>query len=124
MLLVPKAALRWSPQPEQVMPGFRKATHESSDSGNPPAEQVVSMKPSGRSGARRHPGIVWILEGNMVRPVKVKTGLSDGALTEVAGDDLQAGQPVVVGELRPAAADNATANPFTPQIRRRSTPNR
>jgi len=124
VLLVPKAALHWSPQPEQIVPEFRKANLESSGNGHPPAEQTVSMKPAGRNGARRHPGIVWILEGNLVRPVKVKTGLSDGALTEVSGNDLQAGQPVVIGEMRSAAADTSTANPFTPQIRRRSTPNR
>ena len=60
----------------------------------------------------------------MVRPVNVETGLSDGALTEVSGDDLQPGQPVVIGEMLSAAAGASDANPFMPQIRRRSTPNR
>jgi HlyD family secretion protein len=124
VLLVPNAALRWSPQPEQIVPEFRQTSLESSGNGRPPVGPAVSGKPAGRNGAVRRQGIVWVLEGNMVRPVKVKTGLSDGALTEVSGGDLQPGQPVVLGELRSAAAGASDANPFMPQIRRRSTPNR
>jgi hypothetical protein len=36
-----------------------------------------------------------------LRPVDVTTGLDDGALIEVSGPDLHAGDRVVVNELRP-----------------------
>lgn len=123
VLLVPKAALSWSPQPEEVVPEFRTAAFGSSGNGNRPAEQAVSMKLASRNGQRRHQGVVWVLEGNLVRPVKVKIGLNDGALTEISGDALKEGQQVVIGEKRAASAETASANPFTPQIRRRRTAN-
>ena len=124
VLLLPKAALSWSPQPEQIVPEFRTATFQSYGNGNHPENQPASKKPARSAVVKRHADIVWVPQGNLVRPVEVKIGLSDGTLTEISGDALQEGQPVVIGEKRAATAETASANPFTPQLRRRSAANR
>ena len=97
---------------------------ESSGNGNHLADRQFSRGPAGRDAAKGNSGVVWVLQGNLVRPVKVKVGLSDGALTEVTGAALQEGQAIVIGEKRPATAQTASANPFTPQLRRRRSANR
>ena len=56
-------------------------------------------------------------QGNYVKPVKVRAGLSDGVMTEVSGDELQEGLAVVTGEQQQDVADDAgTKNPFAPQF--------
>ena len=54
-------------------------------------------------------------EGAFVKPLKVRIGLSDGAMTEIVDGELQEGMPVVIGELHEEAAAT-TSNPFTPQM--------
>jgi HlyD family secretion protein len=125
VLLVPKAALRWSPQPDQVAPQFRTTGLESGGNGNHAEDQPSSTNPARGTAEGRHSGIVWVPQGSLLRPVQVKIGLSDGTLTEISGQDLEAGQPVVIGEQQSGTADTATANPFTPQLRRSNNrPNR
>ena len=85
-LLVPNAALRWQPR---------------------------SAPPAGPPQADH--GTVWVLEGRAVRPLEVKTGLTDGIVTEVVEGELREGQPVVVGD-KPQTAGGTTTNPFTPNI--------
>jgi HlyD family secretion protein len=124
VLLVPKAALSWSPSPELVVPEFRTAALEKGGNGNHSGGRLSSMNRERGAAEGQHSGIVWVPEGNLVRPVQVKIDLSDGALTEISGEALQEGQPVVIGEKQTAAAQTASANPFTPQLRRRSTASR
>jgi HlyD family secretion protein len=111
-LLVPNAALRWQPTPEQVAPDARAAYVKSLNrQAGAPAENPT--KGAGKD-ARDH-GRVWVQDGSYVRPVKVRIGLSDGVNTEITGGDLQENTPVVIGE----AQDNGgggVSNPFTPQL--------
>jgi len=58
-------------------------------------------------------------EGNYVRPIKARVGLSDGVMTEVHSDELQEGLAVVTGEQHQADKAGATTNPFAPQFIRR-----
>jgi HlyD family secretion protein len=95
-LLVPNAALRWSPSSlAQVSPEAR------------------SWKPADESA-----GILWLKEGEFVRPVSVKAGATDGANTVVTSDALQDGRQVVTGELV-ETGQTGTQNPFVPQFRKR-----
>jgi HlyD family secretion protein len=93
VVLVPNAALRWQPRPEQVAPEARESL----------ARDV--------SGAAER---VWLPEKRFVRPVAVQVGLSDGLTTEIAGGDVHAGDPVVIGESTGAEGDSE-ASPFTPR---------
>jgi HlyD family secretion protein len=123
--LVPTAALRYSPTPEQVHPDFRKAYEEtrvkrSGGEGGP----APSGPPQGGGGAgakQQNRGTLWVVSGNFVRPVRVRTGLSDGVRTEVVevlnNDQLPTGTEVVTGENAPAAngsGGDGTKNPFAP----------
>ena len=59
------------------------------------------------------------MEGEFLKPIKVRLGMSDGTMTEVQGQDLKEGLKVVVSEQRPTGAPQAGASPFMPQMRRR-----
>ena len=62
--------------------------------------------------------MIWLKDGEFVRPVEVKVGTSDGANTAVASDDLREGQEVIIGESV-EAPETGTKNPFLPQLPRR-----
>jgi HlyD family secretion protein len=124
VLLVPVAALRWTPQPDQIVPEFRVAGPDAgSRNGNSPEDQASATHPAQGTANNHRWGVVWVPQADQVRPVNVQVGLSDGTLTEIDGGALQAGAQVVIAEKRQAGRDTATTNPFTPQLRRRSTSN-
>ncbi len=107
VLLVPNAALRWSPSSQsEMVPEARTA--ERTDSGGAKPKQEM----------KEHLGTVWLKEGDYVRPVEVKLGASDGANTSVVSDNLQEGQEIVTGETTETAM-TGMQNPFLPQFRRR-----
>jgi HlyD family secretion protein len=99
VLLVPNAALRWSPKPEEIASEFRNVSQ-------------------GEKGSDAAEGAVWTQQGSFVRPIKVRLGPSDGSKTEVNGDELKEGLQVVTGQQAKQTADSGTTNPFVPQIRR------
>jgi HlyD family secretion protein len=63
---------------------------------------------------------LWTQDGRYVRPIKVNTGLSDGTMTEVQGEEVKEGMEVIIGEQRQGTKDTGTTNPFAPQMMRRS----
>jgi len=110
VLLVPNAALRWSPSsPNEIAAEARSQNLIDPLNGN---------NPSGAKGANGSQGVIWLKNGDYVRPVKVKTGTSDGSDTAVAADNLKAGDEVITGETTGPEQD-ATQNPFLPHFRRR-----
>jgi len=114
VLLVPNAALRWRPQLQDVVPEardeFRKSQRRRTDGSSGGA-----VPAAGAEKERHDRGTLWVQDGGFVRPIKVRTGLSDGAMTEIVSGDVQEGAAVVVGEIRQNGGD-ATTNPFTPQV--------
>jgi multidrug efflux pump subunit AcrA (membrane-fusion protein) len=81
---------------------------------DPPAGN--SSKPAKTQKTSR--GVVWLKDGDYVRPVEVKAGTSDGSDTAVTADNLPEGAEVVTGETI-GSTQAATKNPFVPQIIRR-----
>ncbi len=79
-LLVPNAALRFSPESEAERAGA---------SGTVPGEAA----PTATGRTRR----VWTLHDGKVMAIPVTVGMSDGQWTEVTGGDVDAGTMVVVG---------------------------
>jgi HlyD family secretion protein len=57
----------------------------------------------GRSGAPGGRAQIWLLRDGKLVSVRVHTGLDDGTLIEVAGEDLKVGDVVVVNAVRPNA---------------------
>jgi HlyD family secretion protein len=113
VLLVPNAALRWRPQPQQVDPEYRSEY-----------EQVQRNREAAKAGGaaplrkERNRGMVWVEENGFVRPVVVQTGLTDGTITEIVkvlkGELVEKESKLVVAEQAKGGGDKTT-NPFAPQ---------
>ncbi len=90
VLLVPSAALRYSPP----------ATDKPADSRGIVASLMPRMPSQPRAQTQRNDGpsqTIWILENNVPKAYTVTRGSTSGNLTEVSGDGLQAGLPVITG---------------------------
>jgi HlyD family secretion protein len=119
VFLVPNAALRWKPAADQVAPEFREALSRSGEGKEKTKEGQRSVagkpaspdEPSGRAD-------LWLPDGDSVRPLSVRVGLSDGTLTEVAGEQLADGLMAVTGMQPQASAKTDTSNPFAPSFSR------
>ncbi len=74
---------------------------------------------SGGSGSADHArGTVWVQDGQFVRPVRLRLGVTDSVNTEVVSGDLKEGQEVITGDPVVASADSGDArNPFAPNFR-------
>lgn len=119
VLTVPNAALRFTP-PADVLAELRQ---ESGARATSPAvgstSEVSSPRERGSFGGaqrtRQRPanvGRVWIVDASgRPSPVRVKTGISNGTVTEVSGDALKPGMNVIVGVTEGDQAAS-TAAPF------------
>jgi len=109
VLLVPNAALRWNPEPQEIVAKFRAAGKKGKGSGK------SSPKPAKAQPLRK---VLWVPQGALVRPVYVTAGLSDGSMTEVEDAGLKEGTPVVVGEAEQTAGESNSGggSPFTPKF--------
>ncbi len=64
-------------------------------------------------------GIIWIKEGENIKPRRVKTGLSDGSNTEIEGRNLKEGDIVLIGTIGLSSSKTSSQtqqNPFVPQM--------
>ncbi len=107
-LLVANSALSWSP----ASPGEIVADARSQNPVDPPGDN-----PPGGKGAKGNQSVVWVKDGEFVRPILVKIGTSDGSRTAVTADDLKEGEEVVIGETT-EAEQGGTQNPFLPNFHR------
>jgi len=138
VLLVPNVALRWKPRPEQIAPDVRQAAPPGLSGkgggkrGGQGGEKGGGMGAPGAAGPqgeaksdaaakdREDRGRLWVQDGNFVRPIDVQMGASDGAFSEVSGENVQEGMEVVTGELRAEeVGGDAVNNPFAPKLFRR-----
>lgn len=129
VLTVPNAALRWTPQVEQVAPEYRaqlsrrggRSGDRGAASSQPAATSGPATAPTERPNAgTSRPATVWRMEGQFLKPVAVTAGLTDGIFTEVQGADVREGMEVVIGAQvsRSAGGPSGGASPFTPQMGR------
>jgi HlyD family secretion protein len=103
VLAVPNAALRFRPPPEANLPKAAASAatgHRSHDTGSASGQGGGGDgRPEGRGEGRgegREAKTLWTLDGNTPVQVPIKTGLSDGAYTELLNDDLKEGESVIV----------------------------
>lgn len=111
VLTVPNAALRFTPSGVAADPqqGGSDRTKTRADVGGK----------SDRREAGGPRGKVWVVEGTgEPRMVRVRTGLSDGSVTEVISEDLSEGAQVIIAQPNAAAKPGAATNPFAPTMRR------
>jgi HlyD family secretion protein len=115
-LLVPNAALHYRPTLALVAPECRSQYEQ----GLRRAADDASSERATKGRLTR--ATVWVPDGDCVRPVKVRVGLTDGLMTEVAEvikDKLPPEADVVVGENDSALNREGTVNPFGPQSSRK-----
>ena len=132
VLLVPNAALRWSPSLLQIAPDARQSLAPSKgarpgkgggagdEAATQPATAPATTMASNASPRAR--GIVWVKDGAYVRPIVLRVGLSDGTYTEVLSSrqtKLEEGTQIVTGELHPDEVATGATNPFVPQFGQR-----
>ena len=116
ILLVPNAALRWSPSSlAQISPDVRSQNQVDPSASDSAGDSKSSKQ---NKGSKERQGTIWLKDGEFVRPLEVKVGTSDGANTAVVANNLQEGQEVVTGETS-ANSQATTKNPFLPQVIRR-----
>jgi HlyD family secretion protein len=97
-LLVSNAALRFSPPVTQV----------TKKSGGSLFSRIMPRPPSQESAPKIAPSNskeqdVWVLKDGQISPVNISKGLSNGAMTEVAGGDLKEGDDVVTDVIGSAS---------------------
>jgi len=94
VLLVPNAALRYTPPAQGE-------TQQKSSRGvmgmllPRPPHRTSKSQPSGKSDSSR----VWVLREGKPFAVEVKTGASDGRVTEIVGGELAAGMAVITEDI-------------------------
>jgi HlyD family secretion protein len=102
VLCVPNQALRWQPTWEQISPSARENLNQ------PVADTTKPTKKNADTELRVDRGspTVWVVaDDGLVRPVDVKTGLSDGMMTEISDGAVEPGDAVVVHEVRKSQPD-------------------
>jgi HlyD family secretion protein len=100
-LLVPNAALRWQPRAENVVPEERGSFAARS------RRRAAVVDQASTASSEKAEGVLWIRHGDLVRPITVRTGLSDGVVTEILGDTPKEGTEVVMGASRAESEDDA-----------------
>jgi HlyD family secretion protein len=122
VLLVPTAALRWQPSKAQVAPQFQETSMTNAvQDGKSDGTRLNSPTTDRTAGDAAKGGILWIPDGDQVRPVRVRLGLTDGGMTEVEGDHLTEGLEIIIGQQSRAAEGSDTTNPFAPKIPQRGS---
>jgi HlyD family secretion protein len=141
VLTVPNAAIRWIPLSSLVAPdvvmeddkphrgggggggGGSESRHgdggvDKSTAGDHSGGDHSSGNHSGGKGSgkpRMTRGKIWVQDGNFVRPIPIRVGITDGTSTEIQGDQIQEGMTIVTGENTKAADSAAMDNPFAPK---------
>jgi HlyD family secretion protein len=120
VLRVPNAALRFRPADQ----GAVGRGQEAGGGGLQEAGAAQVRGTSGRSGPGgadplRSFGRVFVLRNGEFVPVRVHTGVSDGAMTAIVDGDVKEGDQVVTGMSQPGAtAQTGTTSPLIPFGRR------
>jgi HlyD family secretion protein len=112
VLLVPNAALRWLPQPDQIATEFRPSPGKKGRGGSEAQTSPAAKMEKSEPGL----GTLWVPQGRYVQPLKVRLGPSDGSMTEVQAQNLNEGVQVVMGEQQKEDEAGSAGSPFTPQL--------
>ncbi|MBR0567443.1 efflux RND transporter periplasmic adaptor subunit [Azoarcus sp. L1K30] len=99
VLLVPNAALRYSPPAPSAQRTAGSSVLSSLMPRPPRSAPRASAPPRADDGSQR----LWVLREGTVVPLQVRTGATNGRVTEIVGGDLQAGMEVIT--------ETASANP-------------
>ena len=84
------------------------------------AEGVAQASRGADASGPRSFGRVWVIRDGKLQPARVRTGVTDGAMTAIVDGDLKEGDQVVTGMSEPGAAATPQTNtsPLIPFGRR------
>jgi HlyD family secretion protein len=107
VLVVPNAALRFQPE------GATEAVSTTQPSG---AETAPTGQPRARYAGNRpnRGGVVWVVTGEKLEPLRVRTGMSDGVSTEVISRELREGTRIAVPAQTVTERSAPASNPLFP----------
>jgi HlyD family secretion protein len=100
---VPNAALRFYPVANQVRPvdapilEGKEETKTDEDGNAGVSLQSLSIAERARLRKERSRHHVWVTDGDLLRAIEVKTGLTDGQYTEVASGAVKSADVLVIG---------------------------
>jgi HlyD family secretion protein len=117
VLQVVNAALRWSPHSDKVPLEFMDKIPAKPAPGAANRPRPAGSPPVPTAEPKPNEGVLWVMDQQQFRPIRVRTGLTDGLMTEVEGEGLTEGLEVVIGQETVSAAASDTTNPFAPRIR-------
>ena len=113
VLRVPLPAIRFNPEglghaprasrqnrEDAASDGADVNQHPSGEERHGPGGASARGPGSGRSDASGGRAQIWLLRDGKLASVRVRTGLDDGTLIEVTGEDLKVGDVVVVNAVR------------------------
>jgi HlyD family secretion protein len=70
---------------------------------------------SGGSLGKYKRGLLWLKQGDKLIPIRVKTGISDGSMTEIIGN-IKEGDEIITGIVSSTNKTSTQQNPFAPQM--------
>lgn len=89
-LLVPNAALRFTPSATAAEPGKSRGSVLGALMPRPPQQEKKTAATTGNDAPR-----VWVLRGGVPVPIEVRTGATNGRVTEITGGGLKEGMAVI-----------------------------
>jgi HlyD family secretion protein len=107
-----------APQQEQPRQGRQRGEGQGGQqAGQQGSGQQGAGQQGGEQGQRRQGSVVWVLAGqNNVEPRFVRTGLTNGRVTEILGGDLQENDVVIIGQNEQGGnRQQQQQNPFQPR---------
>jgi len=118
VLKVPTSALSFFP-PQEFRKQFVEHLPDSLKHKYQAKEGEKQERKKGREAKKGEQGRVWIKKGELVYPVNVVTGLTDGTMVEIAGN-VKEGEEVLLGIVQqPKSGQGGQQSPFMPQSRPR-----
>ncbi len=122
VITMPARALRFKPDPEMMQAYRAKMETKSKDQGKLPVKNA-RQRPEKSKDEEAYTK-VWLKKGEKIRPVKIRTGISDATTVEVH-EGLKVGDKVVISmawkntKMQNKTGENPEVNnPFVPRRRR------
>ena len=103
--------------------GFNRQGGQSASGGQQSAAGIQPGAGQGRQGwggfNRQKMGMIWVKQGNLIYPHRVKTGISDNSYTEIDGS-VKEGDEVITSivNTNPSQTTTQQQSPFAPQMGR------
>jgi HlyD family secretion protein len=117
VLRVPLPAIRFSPEGVGRAPRAGAQGREGATAGEErhgPAGAAGTHAGGSRPGGSSGRALIWLLRDGKLVSARVHTGLDDGILIEVSGEELKAGDVVVINAVRPNARPTEAAGENRP----------